>query len=116
MIKLLTVSTDDGSRGSTNTSGASIDLTKANSVITVLKNDDSNGVLQFTNRTLPPTPSEGILPVAKDIPIIKVAEESGRISLMVIRAQGTAGVVTVEWRTMDGTAKSSGNAIPDFQV
>ena len=35
---------------------------------------------------------------------------------MVVRAQGTAGFVTVEWRTTDGTAKSSGISTPDYQV
>jgi hypothetical protein len=47
---------------------------------------------------------------------VKVYEESGRIQLMVVRAQGTARFVTVEWRTTDGTAKSSGTDAPDFQV
>lgn len=35
---------------------------------------------------------------------------------MVVRAQGTAGYVTVEWRTTDGTAKSSGNSGSDYKV
>ncbi|CAG2257628.1 ADGRV1 [Mytilus edulis] len=115
-IRLLTVASTDGSQGPTNTSGASIDLSKSSSVFTILKNDHSNGVLQFSNRTRPPTPDEGILPVAKEEPTIKVYEEAGTIALMVVRAQGTAGFVTVEWRTTDGTAKSSGISTPDYQV
>lgn len=78
-IKLLTVSSGDGSEGSTNTSGASIDQTKARSVVTVLKNDHSNGVLQFTNRTTPPTTGEGILPVATVAPIVSHFNESDSI-------------------------------------
>ena len=70
------MSSGDGSEGSTNTSGASIDLTKARSVVTVLKNDHSNGVLQFTNRTTPPSTGEGILPVATVAPIVSHLDES----------------------------------------
>ena len=38
------------------------------------------------------------------------------ISLQVVRAQGLVGQVSVEWITMDGTARSSGKIPPDFVV
>lgn len=44
--------------------------------MTVLKNDHSNGVLQFTNRTTPPSTGEGILPVATVAPIVSHLDES----------------------------------------
>ena len=69
-VRLVSVSSGDGSTGSTNTSGASIDLTKASSVVTILKNDHSNGVLQFSNRTNPPSPGGGIIPISTVEPIV----------------------------------------------
>ena len=71
-IRLLTVASTDGSQGPTNTSGASIDLSKSSSVFTIVKNDHSNGVLQFSNRTHPPSPDEGILPVATEEPTVSL--------------------------------------------
>ena len=47
---------------------------------------------------------------------MRVSEESGSVSLLVVRAQGNIGTVTVEWRTSDGTAKSSGKVPPDYVV
>jgi len=41
---------------------------------------------------------------------------AGFVSLMVVRAQGMVGVVSVEWRTMDGSARSVGKLQPDFLV
>ena len=38
------------------------------------------------------------------------------VSLLVVRAQGIVGEVSVEWRTMDGSARSSGKLQPDFLV
>ena len=70
-IKLLSVLSSDGEVGSTNTSGASMDPSKASVLFTILKNDHSNGVLQFTNRTIPPTPDEGILPVDSETPVVR---------------------------------------------
>jgi hypothetical protein len=35
---------------------------------------------------------------------------------MVVRAQGLLGEVSVEWRTVDGTAKSAGKTPSDFEV
>ena len=41
---------------------------------------------------------------------------AGRVSLLVVRAQGVVGDVTVEWRTVDGSARSVGKLPPDFLV
>ena len=38
------------------------------------------------------------------------------ISLQVVRAQGLDGQVSVEWITIDGSARSSGKIPPDFVV
>lgn len=47
---------------------------------------------------------------------VRVAEEAGSVRLLVVRAQGLVGEVTVEWRTIDGTAVSSGKTSPDYVV
>ena len=47
---------------------------------------------------------------------MRVAEEAGTVRLLVLRAQGYQGEVSVEWRTTDDTAKSSGKNPPDFTV
>ena len=47
---------------------------------------------------------------------MSVAEEVGVVTLLVVRAQGLLGEVTVEWRTQDGTARSSGKTPPDYEV
>ena len=47
---------------------------------------------------------------------VRVAEESGLVRLLVVRAQGYQGDISVEWRTTDDTAKSSGKNPPDFTV
>jgi len=41
---------------------------------------------------------------------------AGYVSLLVVRAQGVVGDVSVEWRTLDGTARSAGKLQPDFLV
>jgi len=45
-----------------------------------------------------------------------VKEEAGIARLLVVRAMGYQGEVTVEWRTTDATAKSSGKTPPDYSV
>ena len=47
---------------------------------------------------------------------LSVAEEVGSVTLTIVRAQGLLGEVTVEWRTIDGTARSTGKTPPDFRV
>ena len=47
---------------------------------------------------------------------MRVAEESGVARLLVVRAMGYQGEITVEWRTTDGTAKSSGKSPVDYSV
>ena len=38
------------------------------------------------------------------------------MSLLVVRAQGSLERVSVEWKTVEGTARSSGKTPPDFEV
>ncbi|XP_061172919.1 adhesion G-protein coupled receptor V1-like [Saccostrea echinata] len=111
-IKLTSALT--GSSGSTNTSGASIDLSASTFRFTILKSDHSNGLLQFTNSSMPPQ-GTGIIPPATEKPVVYFPEESGLITVIVERAQGTKGQVEVEWRTSDLTAKSSGKTPIDYQ-
>ena len=43
-------------------------------------------------------------------------EETGTLSLLVVRAQGLLGEVSVEWRTVDGSARSAGKTPEDYTV
>jgi len=45
-----------------------------------------------------------------------VSPTAGYISLLVVRAQGLVGDVSVEWQTVDRTARSTGTLVPDFIV
>jgi len=45
-----------------------------------------------------------------------VSENIGVLSLLVVRAQGILGFVSAEWKTVDGTAKSSGKVAFDYVV
>ena len=45
-----------------------------------------------------------------------VPEEIGRVRLLVVRAQGLIGSVSVEYRTIDGTARSAGKTPADYLV
>ena len=45
-----------------------------------------------------------------------VSAGTRHLSVLVVRAQDVVGDVSVEWRTVDGTARSAGNLIPDFVV
>ena len=47
---------------------------------------------------------------------VDVSAPAGYVSLIVVRAQGLVGDVSVEWRTVDGTARSAGILQPDFIV
>ena len=70
-ITLVSVSSGDGSKGSTNTSGASIDLTNSVFSFVIEKNDNANGLLQFSNSSTPPQPSDGIIPPATERPMVR---------------------------------------------
>ena len=47
---------------------------------------------------------------------VSVSPGAGYVSLLVVRAQGIVGDVSVEWRTVDGSARSAGKLQPDFLV
>lgn len=55
-IQLTSAASDDGLVGSTNTSGASIDNTKASSQVVIQENDYPYGLLQFSSKpnVIPP--------------------------------------------------------------
>lgn len=47
---------------------------------------------------------------------MRVSESVGVVSLLVERAQGVIGDISVEWSTEDATAVSTGVTSPDYQV
>ena len=47
---------------------------------------------------------------------VRVGEEGGVVPLVVERAQGTLGPISVEWRTIDRTAVSEGKTPPYYVV
>ncbi|XP_052793587.1 adhesion G-protein coupled receptor V1-like [Mya arenaria] len=115
-VRLTNTSTEDGVGGSTNTSGASIDPTNSASTITMRENDFPNGLLEFKADGVPPLPGDPFLPPLEERPTVRVKEEGGIARLLVVRAMGFQGAVTVEWRTTDGSAKSSGKTPIDYSA
>ncbi|XP_071506649.1 adhesion G-protein coupled receptor V1-like [Diadema antillarum] len=104
---------DDGLIGSTNTSGASIDPTAATRIVAIPSSDNPNGLLQFSVGQ-PPNQSDPLIRPDFSEVMTRVSEESGAARLLVVRAQGLLGEITVEWRTIDGTAVSAGKNPVDF--
>lgn len=47
---------------------------------------------------------------------MRVSESVGVVSLLVERAQGVIGEISVEWSTEDATAVSTGVTSPDYEV
>lgn len=106
---------DDGLIGSTNTSGASIDPTAATELISIPSSDNPHGLLQFSIGQ-PPDQADPLLTPALGLVETTVTEEEGVARLLVVRAQGLLGDITVEWRTVDGSAVSAGKNPIDFVV
>ncbi|XP_060091685.1 adhesion G-protein coupled receptor V1 isoform X3 [Heteronotia binoei] len=104
-VTLVSAFPGDGKIGSTPTSGASIDPEKETTYITIKASDHPYGLLQFSVEQLPPDSDKIILP-ATTAPHITVKEEIGRVSLLVVRAQGLLGTVLVQYRTVSLTAFS----------
>lgn len=69
------------------------------------------GLLQFSTGP-PPQPEDAMSLPASSEPRLTVQEEDGEICLLVVRAQGLLGRVTVEFRTVSLTAFSP----EDYQV
>lgn len=106
---------DDGLVGSTNTSGASIDTDRAVNTVVVAQSDNPYGLFQFSLDD-PPGSSDPIIGPATSNVDLTVPEDVGVARLLVVRAQGLLGAVSLEWRTIDGTAVSAGKDPIDFQV
>lgn len=69
------------------------------------------GLLQFSTGQ-PPRPEDARSLPATSVPHVTVQEEDGQVRLLVVRAQGLLGTVSVEFRTVSETASSPG----DYQV
>ncbi|XP_021064109.1 adhesion G-protein coupled receptor V1 [Mus pahari] len=104
-VTLVSAVPGDGKLGSTPISGASIDPEKETTDITVKASDHPYGLMQFSTG-LPPQPEDAMSLPASSVPHITVLEEDGEIRLLVVRAQGLLGRVTVGFRTVSLTAFS----------
>ncbi|MCI4392676.1 hypothetical protein PGIGA_G00148550 [Pangasianodon gigas] len=102
-IKLVSAQSGDGKRGSTPTSGASIDPDNAINNVTIKASDHPYGLLQF--QTAPIT--QAMIRPALEEAHITVTEEIGVVGLPVARAQGLLGRVLVAYRTVPVTAIGS---------
>ena len=71
-IQLVNATSDDNLSGTTNISGASIDLTKSKSVVIVRESDYPYGLLQFSESGIPPQPNDPIIPPAIQRPIVSL--------------------------------------------
>lgn len=106
---------DDGLIGSTNTSGASIDPEGRVNTVVIAQSDNPHGLFQFSLGD-PPGPSAPVVTPAGNQIDLTVPEDVGVARLLVVRAQGLLGAVSLEWRTIDGTAVSAGKNPIDFMV
>uniref|UniRef100_F7FXQ0 Adhesion G-protein coupled receptor V1 n=1 Tax=Monodelphis domestica TaxID=13616 RepID=F7FXQ0_MONDO len=104
-VTLVSAIPGDGKIGSTPTSGASIDVEKETTDITIKASDHPYGLLQFSVE-MPPRPDDKMTLPAASIPHVTVKEEDGEVKLLVVRAQGLLGRVMVEYRTISLTAFS----------
>ncbi|KAH0505721.1 G-protein coupled receptor 98 [Microtus ochrogaster] len=104
-VTLVSAVPGDGKLGSTPLSGASIDPEKETTDITIKASDHPYGLLQFSTGP-PPQPEDAMSLPASSVPHLIVQEEDGEICLLVVRAQGLLGRVTVEFRTVSLTAFS----------
>ncbi|XP_055460041.1 adhesion G-protein coupled receptor V1 [Psammomys obesus] len=107
-VTLVSAVPGDGKLGSTPISGASIDPEKETTDITIKASDHPYGLLQFSTGP-PPQPEDAVVLPSRRVPHITVQEEEGEIRLLVIRAQGLLGRVTVEYRTVSLTAFNPGD-------
>ncbi|XP_039767131.1 adhesion G-protein coupled receptor V1 [Ornithorhynchus anatinus] len=104
-VTLVSAISGDGKFGSTPTSGASIDIEKETTDITIKASDHPYGLLQFSVG-MPPRAGDKMIRPASSIPHIFVKEEIGEVKLLVVRAQGLLGKVLVKYRTVSLTAYS----------
>ena len=72
VIQLINATSDDGSSGTTNVSGASIDLANSRSTVVVRENDFPYGLLQFSESEIPPLPDDPLIPPATERPTVRV--------------------------------------------
>jgi G-protein coupled receptor 98 len=108
VVTLVSADPSDGQVGSTPTSAASINPASFQANITIEMNDDPYGVLEFTLES-PPTPADPVTQPTTIAPHIYVNEEDGTLNLTVVRANGLIGGISVEYRTVDGSAVGSGS-------
>ncbi|KAJ3604248.1 hypothetical protein NHX12_028989, partial [Muraenolepis orangiensis] len=101
-ITLVAAESGDGKPGSTPTSGASIDHNSSTNTVTVTASDHPYGLFQF--QTSPP--GVGLISPAFEPAHVTVSEEDGEVRLLVARAQGLLGRVTVGYRTTPFLASS----------
>lgn len=110
VVVLTSAVSNDSETSSTPLSGASIDPTRSQAMVTVTENDSPYGVLQFS--AVPIAPGQAV-PLATVMPELVVGESDGSVTVYVVRAQGTEGTVTVEYFTSDDSATNLGHE-PDY--
>lgn len=105
-VSLVSADSKDGYPSSTNTSGAWIDASQSQAMVTVAENDYPYGVMQFALTA--PAEGDPTIPTATTIPQTSVMENDGSVTVYAVRAQGTSGSIQVDFATEDGTAVSIG--------
>lgn len=110
VVVLTSAVASDNETSSTPQSGASIDTSRSQSMLTVTENDFPYGVLQFS--ATPPIPGQPIA-LAAVMPELAVQESDGNVTVYVVRAQGTLGNVRIEFFTRDDSATHLGLE-PDY--
>ena len=72
VIQLINATSDDGLSGTTNVSGASIDLANSRSTVMVRESDFPYGLLQFSESEITPLPDDPLIPPATERPTVSV--------------------------------------------
>ena len=112
VVVLTSAIAQDNETSSTPLSGASIDASRSQVMLTVTENDSPYGVLQFS--TSAPIPGQPIT-LATEMPELAVQESDGTVTIYVVRAQGSIGTVSIEFITTDDSATHLGLE-PDYRT
>lgn len=110
LVVLVSAVATDNVTSSTPQSGAGVDLSRSQAMLTITENDSPHGILQFS----PVLPVAGVtIPPATNMPVLTVEESDGVATVYVVRAQGSVGNISVEFFTSDGSATNLGLQ-PDY--
>lgn len=112
-VVLVSVASSDGLLGSTSTSGASINPSASSCSIPLQERNFPFGFFEFSQSQEKLSANETFLRAVLLPLTVRINENMNVLRMYVIRHQGLVGGATVEWKTLEGTAKSRETS-PDY--